>query len=37
MSPLNIKKGSSSHSSCDRRDPNGPVAETRMLAALIQS
>jgi acetolactate synthase-1/3 small subunit len=37
MSALNIKKGSSSHSACDRRDPSGPVTEMHRLAALIQS
>jgi acetolactate synthase I/III small subunit len=28
MSPLNIKKGSTSHSAYDLRDPNAEVIET---------
>lgn len=35
MSPLNIKKGSSSHSAYDLRDPNSPVVETHTLAVLV--
>jgi acetolactate synthase-1/3 small subunit len=35
MSPLNIKKGSSSHSAYDLRDPNSPVEETHTLAVLV--
>jgi len=35
MSPLNIKKGSSSHSAYDLRDPNSPVEEQHTLAVLV--
>ncbi|OYU17199.1 MAG: acetolactate synthase small subunit [Rhodobacteraceae bacterium PARR1] len=35
MSPLNIKKGSSSHSAYDLRDPNSPLEETHTLAVLV--
>jgi acetolactate synthase-1/3 small subunit len=37
MSPLNIKKGSSSHSAYDLRDPNAPVTETHTLAVLVDN
>jgi acetolactate synthase-1/3 small subunit len=37
MSPLNIKKGSSSHSAYDLRDPNAPVNETHTLAVLVDN
>ncbi len=35
--PLNIKKGSSSHSAYDLRDPNAPVNETHTLAVLVDN
>ena len=35
MSPLNIKRGSSSHSAYDLRDPNSPLEETHTLAVLV--
>ena len=37
MSPLNIKKGSSSHSAYELRDPNAPVIETHTLAAVVDN
>ncbi|MCE2738409.1 MAG: acetolactate synthase small subunit, partial [Rhodobacter sp.] len=37
MPPLNIKKGSSSHSAYDLRDPNAPVNETHTLAVLVDN
>ena len=37
MSALNIKKGSSSHSAYDLRDPNAPVTETHTLAVLVDN
>ena len=37
MSPLNIKKGSSSHSAYDLRDPNAEVIETHTLAVLVDN
>jgi acetolactate synthase-1/3 small subunit len=37
MPPLNIKKGSSSHSAYDLRDPNAPVSETHTLAVLVDN
>jgi len=37
MSALNIKKGSSSHSAYDLRDPNAPVNETHTLAVLVDN
>jgi hypothetical protein len=37
MSPLNIKKGSSSASAYGLRDPSGPVTEMHRLAALVES
>ncbi len=37
MSPLNIKKGSSSHSAYDLRDPNAVVIETHTLAVVVDN
>jgi len=37
MSPLNIKKGASSHSAYDLRDPNEAVIETHTLAVLVDN
>ncbi len=37
MSPLNIKKGSSSHSAYDLRDPNAEVIETHTLAVVVDN
>jgi len=37
MSPLNIKKGSTSHSAYDLRDPNAEVIETHTLAVLVDN
>jgi acetolactate synthase I/III small subunit len=37
MNALNIKKGSSSHSAYDLRDPNAPVTETHTLAVLVDN
>ena len=37
MSALNIKKGSTSHSAYDLRDPNAPVNETHTLAVLVDN
>jgi len=37
MSPLNITKGSTSHSAYDLRDPNAPVIETHTLAVLVDN
>jgi acetolactate synthase-1/3 small subunit len=37
MPPLNIKKGASSHSAYDLRDPNAPVTETHTLAVLVDN
>jgi acetolactate synthase-1/3 small subunit len=37
MSPLNIKKGSSSHSAYDLRDPNATTIESHTLAVLVDN
>ncbi len=37
MSALNIKRGSSSHSAYDLRDPNAEVIETHTLAVLVDN
>jgi acetolactate synthase-1/3 small subunit len=37
MSPLNIKKGSSSHSAYDLRDPHAEVIEAHTLAVLVDN
>ncbi len=37
MSPLNLKKGASSHSAYDLRDPHAPVTETHTLAVLVDN
>lgn len=37
MAALNIKKGSTSHSAYDLRDPNAPVIETHTLAVLVDN
>lgn len=37
MSPLNIKKGSTSHSAYDLRDPNAEVIETHTLAVVVDN
>ena len=37
MPPLNIKKGSTSHSAYDLRDPNAPVIETHTLAVVVDN
>jgi acetolactate synthase-1/3 small subunit len=37
MSPLNIKKGSTSHSAYDLRDPNAQGVETHTLAVLVDN
>jgi acetolactate synthase-1/3 small subunit len=37
MPPLNIKKGSSSHSAYDLRDPNAVANETHTLAVLVDN
>jgi acetolactate synthase-1/3 small subunit len=37
MSALNIKKGSSSHSAYDLRDPNAPVLEQHTLAVVVDN
>ncbi len=37
MSPLNIKKGSSSHSAYDLRDPNAEVIESHTLAVIVEN
>lgn len=37
MSPLNIKKGSTSHSAYDLRDPNADVIESHTLAVLVDN
>jgi acetolactate synthase-1/3 small subunit len=37
MSPLNIKKGSSSHSAYDLRDPNAEVIEAHTLAVIVEN
>ena len=37
MSPLNIKKGSTSHSAYDLRDPYAEVIETHTLAAIVDN
>lgn len=37
MSPLNIKKGSSSHSAYDLRDPNAQKVERHTLAVLVDN
>jgi acetolactate synthase I/III small subunit len=37
VSALNIKKGATSHSAYDLRDPNAPVVETHTLAVLVDN
>lgn len=37
MPPLNIKKGASSHSAYDLRDPNAPVIESHTLAVVVDN
>lgn len=37
MSPLKLKKGSSSHSAYDLQDPNAPVQETHTLAVVVDN
>lgn len=37
MSPLNIKKGSTSHSAYDLRDPHSEVIETHTLAVVVDN
>lgn len=37
MSPLNIKKGASSHSAYDLRDPNAAGVETHTLAVIVEN
>ena len=37
MSPLNIKKGATSHSAYDLRDPNAEVIETHTLAVVVDN
>ena len=37
MSPLNIKKGSTSHSAYDLRDPNADVIEQHTLAVIVDN
>jgi len=37
MSALNIKKGSSSHSAYDLRDPNGDLIESHTLAVIVDN
>jgi acetolactate synthase-1/3 small subunit len=37
MSALNIKKGSTSHSAYDLRDPNGDVIESHTLAIIVEN
>lgn len=37
MSALNIKKGASSHSAYDLRDPNAPVLESHTLAVVVDN
>jgi acetolactate synthase-1/3 small subunit len=37
MSPLNIKKGASSHSAYDLRDPHAEVSESHTLAVLVDN
>ena len=37
MSALNIKKGASSHSAYELRDPNAPVIETHTLAVVVEN
>jgi acetolactate synthase-1/3 small subunit len=37
MSPLKIKKGSSSHSAYDLQDPNAPAQETHTLAVVVDN
>jgi acetolactate synthase-1/3 small subunit len=37
MSPLNIKKGSTSHSAYELRDPNAEVIETHTLAVVVDN
>lgn len=37
MSPLNIRKGASSHSAYDLRDPNAELIETHTLAVLVDN
>ena len=37
MSPLNIEKGSTSHSAYELRDPNAPLIETHTLAVLVDN
>lgn len=37
MSALNIKKGATSHSAYDLRDPNAPLVETHTLAVVVDN
>jgi acetolactate synthase I/III small subunit len=37
MPPLNIKKGASSHSAYDLRDPNAPLIESHTLAVVVDN
>ena len=37
MSPLNIKRGASSHSAYDLRDPHGQTIESHTLAVLVDN
>ncbi len=37
MNALNIKKGATSHSAYDLRDPNAPLVETHTLAVLVDN
>ena len=37
MSPLNIKKGSTSHSAYDLRDPNAEIIESHTLAVVVDN
>jgi acetolactate synthase I/III small subunit len=37
MSALNIKRGSTSHSAYDLRDPNAPLVETHTLAVVVDN
>ena len=37
MSALNIKKGSTSHSAYELRDPNGELIESHTLAAMVDN
>src|SRR5574343_1460492 len=37
MSALNIKKGSTSHSAYDLRDPNAQIVESHTLAVIVEN